>query len=192
MPPRFVTRRHPISQAEASNIRGDTTPSVADPIARVLDRMARAMECVTETTCCMEPELIGEEDRALERFLKFNLPKYHGKLNIAQEAENWIDQMENVFTVLKYKNVRQVYFISFRLLGSARDWWLRKKEKYETRQRVWTWTEFLTEFKKQFIPHWVLEQRARILYFTARKSNSRNVCSRIYSIGQILSGLSRG
>jgi hypothetical protein len=52
-----------------------------------------------------------------------------------------------------------MHFASFRLLRPARDWWLRKKEEYDLRQQVWTWTEFLAEFKKKFIPCWVMERR---------------------------------
>jgi hypothetical protein len=63
-----------------------------------------------------------EESRALERFLKFYPPQYFGKPNSKQEMETWIDQMENIFAVLNYEDMRKVKFATFKQQGPARDW----------------------------------------------------------------------
>jgi hypothetical protein len=43
-----------------------------------------------------------EGDRALERFLKFNRPQYFRKHSTKQEAETWVEQIENIFAALNY------------------------------------------------------------------------------------------
>jgi hypothetical protein len=88
---------------------------------------------MTDNTRCEEHRPINEGDHALEKFLKFHHLQYFGKPDIAQEVRNWIDQMENIFAVLNYEDLRKVQYATFRLLGPAQDWWLRKKEKYETK-----------------------------------------------------------
>ncbi|XP_027158322.1 myosin-9-like [Coffea eugenioides] len=48
-----------------------------------------------------------EEDRALERFLKFNPPKFTGEPN-PEVAENWLERMTNIFAALDYTEDRLV------------------------------------------------------------------------------------
>jgi hypothetical protein len=107
MPPRIATRHHPIPQFVNS-------AAVADSITQELDRVAQAMDRVTEPTRHAEPESNTGEDRALERFLKFNPPQYSGKPNTVQEAESWIEQLKNIYAALKYEDLRKVHFASFR------------------------------------------------------------------------------
>jgi hypothetical protein len=52
----------------------DGSPPAADSITQVIDRIAQVMERVTESTRHTEPKPNTGEDRALERFLKFNPP----------------------------------------------------------------------------------------------------------------------
>jgi hypothetical protein len=72
--------------------------------------------------------------------------------------------MENIIVAWKYKDARKVRFAFFRLLGPARDWWLRKNEEHEATQIEWTWTEFLATFRKQFIPRCIFERLATDFY----------------------------
>jgi hypothetical protein len=76
--------------------------------------MTQAAERITETTNRNEPGPDTEENRALERFLDFNPPQYSG-----QEAESWIDQLENIFAALKYEDLQKMHFTSLQLLGPA-------------------------------------------------------------------------
>jgi hypothetical protein len=108
--------------------------------------------------------LENEGDRALERFLRFHPPQYYGKPGSEQEVETWVEQIEDIFAALHYGDQRKVHFASFRLQGLAQDWWLRKKGEYETARREWTWIEFVTAFRKQFIPQWVVEKKADEFY----------------------------
>jgi hypothetical protein len=66
MPRRPVTRRHPIPQPVYGTANGDGTPPAADPITHVIDRMAHAVERVTETTHRTEPRPDTAENWALE------------------------------------------------------------------------------------------------------------------------------
>jgi hypothetical protein len=94
----------------------------------------------------------------LERFLKFYPPQLYGKPDSEEEVEVWVDQMKDIFVALSYEDQRKIQFATFRLRGPARDWWHQKKEVYEREQRVWIWVDFLTEFRDQFIPQYVVEK----------------------------------
>jgi hypothetical protein len=114
--------------------------------------MAEAMQYMSQSNRRKEHRTQTEGDRALERFLRFHPPQYYGKPRSEQEAETWVEQIEDIFAALHYGDQRKVQFASFRLQGPARDWWLQKKGEYEIARRKWTWTEFVAAFRKQFIP----------------------------------------
>ncbi|XP_027158207.1 uncharacterized protein LOC113759830 [Coffea eugenioides] len=56
------------------------------------------------------------EDRALERFLKFNPPKFLGEPD-PEIAENWLERMTNIFVALDYSEDRRVNFAAFQFEG---------------------------------------------------------------------------
>ena len=58
------------------------------------------------------------EDRVLERFLKFALPKFIGGSD-PELAENWLEKMTNIFTALDYIEERRVNFPAFQFEGVA-------------------------------------------------------------------------
>ncbi|KAI5667220.1 hypothetical protein M9H77_17073 [Catharanthus roseus] len=41
----------------------------------------------------------------------------------------------------------------------AKDWWLRASKAWTLKNQPWTWNDFQEEFKKEYIPRWVREQR---------------------------------
>nr|XP_027082214.1 uncharacterized protein LOC113704514 [Coffea arabica]XP_027102366.1 uncharacterized protein LOC113723509 [Coffea arabica] len=57
------------------------------------------------------------EDRALERFLKFNPTKFTGESD-PEAAENWLERMTNIFAALNYTEDRRVIFA----LSNLREW----------------------------------------------------------------------
>jgi hypothetical protein len=61
------------------------------------------------------------EDLALEQFLKFHLPLFQRKTDSERKVETWIEQREDIFTVLNYLDRWKVQFAAFRLQGPARD-----------------------------------------------------------------------
>ena len=68
------------------------------------------------------------DDRVLERFLKFAPPKFIGRPD-PELAENWLERMTNIFTVLDYTEERKVNFTTFQFESVARAWWDVIREK---------------------------------------------------------------
>ncbi|XP_071933189.1 uncharacterized protein [Coffea arabica] len=62
------------------------------------------------------------EDRALERLLKFNPPKFTGKPD-PEVAENWLERMTNIFSALDYTEDRRVNFVAFQFEGVIKGKW---------------------------------------------------------------------
>jgi hypothetical protein len=122
MPPRRSTCGHPLAYIESDATQGNTDPLVEDPIAQALNRIAEVIQHMIENTRCEEHRSVAEEDQALERFLKFHPPQHFGKPDSKHEAKTWIDQMENIFVVFNYRDLRKVQLAIFRLPGLARDW----------------------------------------------------------------------
>jgi hypothetical protein len=56
---------------------------------------------------CEENQPVNEQIQALERFLNFYTPQYSRKPDTEQEIENRIDQMENIFVVVNYEDLRK-------------------------------------------------------------------------------------
>lgn len=59
-------------------------------------------------------------DRALERFLRFHPPKFHGKLE-AEQDEEWLIKLEKILT--KYQDEQKVSFAIYQLEDDAHHWW---------------------------------------------------------------------
>ncbi|KND53925.1 hypothetical protein BSCH_00007c [Candidatus Paraburkholderia schumanniana] len=97
-------------------------------------------------------------DRALERFQKFQPPKFHGGPN-PDLAEGWLDRMGDIFATLRYTEERQIAFAVFQFEGAARAWWNVVRAKWEREQTPWTWANFTREFNQKFFPPIVQEQR---------------------------------
>jgi hypothetical protein len=100
-----------------------------------------------------------EVGQFLDRFLQCHPPQFLPIPNKKQEAELWIEQMEEIFTVLNCTEQRKVQLATFQLQGPAQDFWLKKKEVHKREQKEWTWADFQKEFKSQFIPRWIVEKK---------------------------------
>ena len=46
-------------------------------------------------------------------------------------AEKWIETMEDIYKVLKYKDERKISFGEFQLEGLAKAWWRVVEERWE-------------------------------------------------------------
>jgi hypothetical protein len=57
----------------------------------------------------------------LERFLKFQPLIFFGAAEQDQQAEQWVEQMEDIFQTLQYTEHLKFKFAAFRLRGPARD-----------------------------------------------------------------------
>nr|XP_027122160.1 uncharacterized protein LOC113739113 [Coffea arabica] len=98
------------------------------------------------------------EDRVLERFLKFNPPKFTGEPD-PEAAENWLEKMTNIFATLDYTEDRRVNFAVFQFEEVARALWDLIRGKWERAQTPWTWENFTRKFNVKFLPPLVQEKR---------------------------------
>ena len=62
------------------------------------------------------------EDVALERFQKFESPMFNRESG-EEMVEKWIEAMEDIYKVLKYKDERKISFGEFQLEEPAKAWW---------------------------------------------------------------------
>jgi hypothetical protein len=159
MPPRHSTSGRLLVRAEPQITLENTNPPVEDAVAQALHRMADVVQNIARPERWEEPRSKLGKDLALERFLKFKPLLFIGKPNLEWEAETWVEQMEDIFVVLRYSDQRKIKFAAFRLEGPVRDWWVRRNKTLEMEQRTWDWDEFVSEFNKKFIPQWVVEKR---------------------------------
>nr|XP_027088703.1 uncharacterized protein LOC113710054 [Coffea arabica] len=130
-------------------------------MATVINRMTDILERLAERRGA-EPlnQLGGQdrgEDRALERFLKFNSPKFTDEPD-PEVAENWLERMANIFAALDYAEERRVTFAIFQFEGAARAWWDMIRGKWERAQTPWTWENLLGKFNEKFLPPLVQEK----------------------------------
>jgi hypothetical protein len=62
-------------------------PPLGDLVAQALNRMVDVMQHITRLEHREEHRAETREDQALEQFLKFHPPLFHGKPDLEQEAE---------------------------------------------------------------------------------------------------------
>ncbi|XP_057981301.1 uncharacterized protein LOC131166745 [Malania oleifera] len=69
-------------------------------------------------------------------------------------AENWVQEMEKILTVLDCNEKQKVLFATFKLTGEAEWWWLRVKllEKQQAVPTVMTWKRFKEFFYNRYFP----------------------------------------
>ncbi|XP_027166433.1 uncharacterized protein LOC113766437 [Coffea eugenioides] len=103
------------------------------------------------------------EDRALERFLKFNPPKFIGETD-PEIAENWLERMINIFATLDYTNDRRVNFTAFQFEGVAQK---REDEFIKLKQRTLSVAKYEGKFTKfsKYASKLVINERKRIRRF---------------------------
>nr|XP_027109174.1 uncharacterized protein LOC113729046 [Coffea arabica] len=137
------------------NEEGDQVVTVINRMTDILERLAerQGLEPVdqprNQERC---------EDKALERFLKFAPPKFHGGSN-PEIAETWFERMVDIFAALDYTDERQVNFAVFQFERAARSWWNIVSTKWEREQIPWTWINFEREFNVKFLPPIIQEKR---------------------------------
>ncbi|XP_071938600.1 uncharacterized protein [Coffea arabica] len=146
-----------------SDIDQNAEPSAGrgnDQMGQVLHRMTDILELLV----AQQGQSVGRgnqeigEDRALERFQKFFPPKFSGGPN-PDIAENWLENIRNIFDALDYSEEREVNFAVFQLEGPARAWWNVIRNKWEREQTPRTWMNFVLEFNGKFLPPLVQEKR---------------------------------
>ena len=113
-------------------------------MATTFNRITDVLECLAEH---QGPELVNQSRnqenlnperqkiglRALERFLKFASPKFHGGSD-PRAAENCFERMVEIFATLDYAEERQVNFAVFQFERVARSWWNIVRTKWKRKQ----------------------------------------------------------
>nr|XP_027071861.1 uncharacterized protein LOC113696682 [Coffea arabica] len=136
------------------NVEGNQVATVINKMTDILERLAERQG----------PGQLNQpggqdrgKDRALERFLKFNPPKFIGGPD-PELAENWLERMTNIFAALDYAEERRLTFAVFQFEGAARAWWDMIRGKWKRAQTPWTWENLLREFNKKFLPPLIQEK----------------------------------
>nr|XP_027098878.1 uncharacterized protein LOC113718157 [Coffea arabica] len=138
--------------------RGDGGNQVATTINRMTDLLARLVDQQGQVPGNQQRDPEVGEDRALDRFQKFAPPKFLGGPE-PEIAENWFEQMEDIFAALHYTEERQVTFAVFQLEGVARSWWNVVRAKWHREQTPHTWLNFTREFNEKFLSPLIQEKR---------------------------------
>ena len=110
-------------------------------------------------------------DVALERFHKFRPPRFNGTGG-EEEAEKWIDAMNDIYDALQYSEARKVAFGKFQLEGSAKSWWRIIEEKWNQEGRQHTWSTFLEKFRKKYIPTVIREKKEEEFMYLKQRTMS--------------------
>ncbi|KAI5671816.1 hypothetical protein M9H77_12180 [Catharanthus roseus] len=129
-----------------------------EPIRENTPRPQQATHTVIENFMRNERVPTTRVDEALERFLKFRPPEFHGEVEQDSKAELFLEQLNDIYGILKYEDALRVTFAAFRLRGMANDWWLRASVAWALKNQPWTWNNFQEEFRKEYIPWWVRER----------------------------------
>lgn len=95
----------------------------------------------------------------LEWFLKFQPPKFSEEVEQQVKTKLFLEHLNDIYDTLRYDDAIKVTFATFRLRGVAKDWWLGAPEARALRDAQWAWNDFREEFKREYIPRWIWEQR---------------------------------
>lgn len=98
------------------------------------------------------------DDRAMERFLKFQPPHFAGTTNY-EEAELWIGRMEKIYRPLNYTEERKVTFAVYLLDGDAEMWWKHVEQRWLDNHVPHTWENFSKAFHDKYLPRFVQRQK---------------------------------
>ncbi|KAI5663005.1 hypothetical protein M9H77_22328 [Catharanthus roseus] len=130
------------SRCWIENISGSQSPNFAD-------------EAMSESSQNRQSEPLREATPRPEQATH----KFYGDVEQETKDELFLEQLNDIYDTLKYEDALRVTFAAFRLRGMAKDWWLRASEARTLKNQPWTWNDFQEEFKKEYIPRWVREQR---------------------------------
>ncbi|KAI5667838.1 hypothetical protein M9H77_17691 [Catharanthus roseus] len=104
------------------NMSSSQSPNhVDEPVSE--NSQKRQSEPIREAT----PVLTQEFFREVEQEIKSKL---------------FLEQLNDIYDILKYKDALRVTFAVFRLRGMAKDWWLRASKARSLKDQLWTWNDF--------------------------------------------------
>ena len=94
------------------------------------------------------PGIVQAEERALDRFLRFNPSKFYGESDDLK-TKAWIAEMEQIFEVTHLEDPKRVELAVFLLRGPAQDWWKFIRHGWRVTGGLITWERFTIEFRNK-------------------------------------------
>ncbi|XP_031481812.1 uncharacterized protein LOC116251592 isoform X2 [Nymphaea colorata] len=105
-----------------------------------------------------------------QQFMSLHPPKFHGK-GTADDAEEWIQEIEEIFTTLEVPDNKKVRYGTFMLKGYANEWWQTQREvKFANHEA--SWEEFKEAFTHAYIPAFTREKRMQEFFELQQMSMS--------------------
>ncbi|GKV26954.1 hypothetical protein SLEP1_g36165 [Rubroshorea leprosula] len=139
-----------MSNPEAQKDNSALTPAASNGMEKSLEILGKAME---QYAIAIDKPRQQQEAEAKRRTffqsMKLNPPTFKGSLD-PLEAENWIQDMKQIFDVLKSTDEQKVTYATFLLRGEARNWWEFTKTGFS---EPVTWSMF----KDAFLTRYFLE-----------------------------------
>ncbi|XP_072071943.1 uncharacterized protein [Arachis hypogaea] len=142
--------------------RGSSSSSSA--LAKQMKEMAKAMKEQAQVTTLMAHQLsTGDRDPNTPRleegqtrttfadFNKIGPPEFCGALD-PDKAEEWLTEMEKVFTIFPCTEVQQVNYATFMLKADAEFWWDGARRLLEDAGTDLSWATFKEAFYKKYFP----------------------------------------
>ncbi|KAL3728725.1 hypothetical protein ACJRO7_033329 [Eucalyptus globulus] len=128
---------HP-SRVEASAARAE--PRMED-ILQALANIGNLMERQAQ----QQPEVERRPQGLVEQFLKLKPPKFCG-MESPEEAEHWIDGIEQIFQLLDCNDVEKIVLAKYQLKGNAKFWWRASRDTIFPPGTGVNWDEFVRAF----------------------------------------------
>ncbi|CAN6477769.1 unnamed protein product [Victoria cruziana] len=98
---------------------------------------------------------IETKDVTHKEFMDLHPPKFNRK-GTADEADEWLREIDIIFSTLNVPKNKKVPYETFMLKGDAQEWWTtQNKVKFNGKA---TWSEFKEEFHTSYVPAFVREQ----------------------------------
>ena len=138
------------------------TPPPANP-ENMMDLMRQFIQAVGQQQTAPQapqapPAQACHEERTLEKFLRFNPPRFHGEPDDIKAGE-WVADIEQIFRVVQCGDPERVEYAVFLMKGQARDWWKLVEQKWVSTGIEYTWEQFLIEFREKYIPEVLRDRR---------------------------------
>ncbi|CAN6486610.1 unnamed protein product [Victoria cruziana] len=119
---------------------------------------------------------IEAKDVTHKEFMNLHPPKFNGK-GTADEADEWLREINIIFSTLNVPKNKKVPYETFMLKGDAYEWWTTQNEvKFNGKT---TWSEFKEEFQTAYVPAFVREQWLEQFLMLHHSANRRQDAFRV-------------
>ncbi|XP_020972595.1 uncharacterized protein LOC107627316 [Arachis ipaensis] len=151
--------------------RGSGSSSSSSNLAKHMKEMAKAMKEQAQATTLMAQQLstgdkdpniprleVGQTRTTFANFKKIGPPEFRGSLD-PDMAEEWLTEMEKVFTIFPCTEEQQVSYATFMLKADAEFWWDGARRLLEDAGTDISWVTFKEAFYKKYFSLSVRESK---------------------------------